>query len=204
MSASSTTSAPSLRLENFRTGEILELRRRRRGSDTWLELRGSLRPRREGPPMHVHHAEDEHGEVVAGTLSAEVGGKQVEVGAGGTVTLPMGIPHRWWNAGDEAAGVDGHGPADRRSRSLSAGHLPLSAGHLRGPERRTARPAAISHSRLVNESSIVSHQSALDAPVGYSTSEPTGSSSSPFSSVAAGGSTVAELDDDFLRRGRMS
>lgn len=57
--------------------------------------------------MHIHHAEDEEGEIVAGTLSADVGGKLVEVGAGGTVRLPKGVPHRWWNGGDQPLAFNG-------------------------------------------------------------------------------------------------
>lgn len=94
-------------LDNRHTGEHLELRRRRDGGVTTLELRGTLPPHRQGPPLHVHHEEDEDGVVIAGTLSAEVGGQVVSVPAGGTVRLPKGVPHRWWNAGDELLRFEG-------------------------------------------------------------------------------------------------
>jgi hypothetical protein len=44
-----------------------------------LELKGSLPPRQDGPPLHVHYREHEEGTVVAGTLSAEVDGRQLQV-----------------------------------------------------------------------------------------------------------------------------
>jgi hypothetical protein len=66
-----------------------------------LELRGSLPPRREGPPLHVHYLETEEGMILAGTLSAELAGRQFQVETGGTLLLPNGSPHRWWNAGDQ-------------------------------------------------------------------------------------------------------
>jgi mannose-6-phosphate isomerase-like protein (cupin superfamily) len=129
MTASSTSSAPSLRLENAHTGEILELRRRRRGNETWLELSGSLPPGREGPPMHIHFAEDEAGEVAAGTLTAHVGGKQVEIATGGAVRLPMGIAHRWWNAGDQPLVFNGTArPLVDLDRYLQATFEVLNAG----------------------------------------------------------------------------
>jgi mannose-6-phosphate isomerase-like protein (cupin superfamily) len=129
MTASSTSSAPSLRLENVHTGEILELRRRRRGNETWLELSGSLPPRREGPPMHIHYAEDEVGEVTAGTLTAHVGGKQIEIGTGGTARLPMGIAHRWWNGGDQPLVFNGTArPLVDLDRYLQAVFEVLNAG----------------------------------------------------------------------------
>ncbi len=87
-------------LVNRHTGERLALRRVLRDGEVCLELKGSLPPHRDGPPLHVHYAEVEQGAVVAGTLAAEVGGGQIEVEAGGAVLLPAGVPHRWWNAGE--------------------------------------------------------------------------------------------------------
>ena len=37
----------------------------------------------------------------AGTLGAQVGTEKIIVPAGGTAVLPAGLPHRWWNAGDD-------------------------------------------------------------------------------------------------------
>lgn len=123
-----------LRLENRHTGEVLELRRRRRGGEPYLELRGTLPPHREGPPMHIHHAEDEDGSIVAGVLSAEVGGKRVEVPAGSTVRLPKGVPHRWWNAGDEPLAFNGTArPAVDLDRYLQAVFEVMNAGEAGRP-----------------------------------------------------------------------
>ncbi len=66
-------------LENRHTGERLELRRIAQDGETWLELKGSLPPHRDGPPLHVHHNEDEGGRVLSGTLSAVVDGRKIEV-----------------------------------------------------------------------------------------------------------------------------
>jgi hypothetical protein len=51
----------TINLENRHTGEILALRRVKRGDEIWLELKGSLPAHSQGPPMHVHYAENEEG-----------------------------------------------------------------------------------------------------------------------------------------------
>jgi photosystem II stability/assembly factor-like uncharacterized protein len=73
MTATMTPVAP-LVLESRHTGERLALLRVEREGETWLEIKGSLPAHSEGPPLHVHAHEDEEGYVVAGTLSAIVGG----------------------------------------------------------------------------------------------------------------------------------
>jgi mannose-6-phosphate isomerase-like protein (cupin superfamily) len=120
---------PALRLENRHTGETLELRRRRRNGEAHLELRGTLPPHRDGPPLHIHHAEDEEGEILAGTLFAELGGKQIQVAAGGTVRFPKGVPHRWWNAHDQPLAFNGTArPLVDLDRYLHAVFEVLNAG----------------------------------------------------------------------------
>jgi quercetin dioxygenase-like cupin family protein len=90
-----------LRLENRHTGEVLIMRRVRSGDQVLLELESSLPPGGEGPPLHVHLMEREEGEVVSGVLGAILGGKTDKIAAGGRFIFPAGVPHRWWNAGDE-------------------------------------------------------------------------------------------------------
>jgi mannose-6-phosphate isomerase-like protein (cupin superfamily) len=96
-----------LTLRNRHTGEQLDLRRVDRDGQTCLELKGTLPPRQDGPPLHLHYREDEEGTVIAGTLSAEVDGRVIRVEAGGTARLPMGSAHRWWNGGDEVLVFEG-------------------------------------------------------------------------------------------------
>lgn len=102
------TSEGVLVLENRHTGEVLRLRRLpRRDGGFDLELKGSLPPHSEGPPLHVHIMEDEQGHVVAGTLSASLDGVPLEIPAGSPATFPRGSVHRWWNAGDELLRFEG-------------------------------------------------------------------------------------------------
>lgn len=135
-------------LVNRHTGERLALRRVRQGEDVWLELRGSLPPHREGPPMHVHHAEDEQGFIRAGTLSAVIDGRTVSVGAGGTTTIPRGAVHRWWNAGDETLEFDGWAkPAVDLDRYLQAVFDVMNAGPAGRPPLFYLAHVALRHRR---------------------------------------------------------
>ena len=60
-------------------------------------------PRLSGPPLHVHSLEDETFCVIEGELVFEIDGVRSTVGAGGTVFLPRGVPHRYQNFRDHEA-----------------------------------------------------------------------------------------------------
>lgn len=137
-----------LRLENRHTGEVLEIRRQTRDGDVFLELRGTLPPHSEGPPMHIHHFEDEEGLVTAGTLSADVGGQRVDVGTGQTVRLPRSVAHRWWNEGDQPLAFEGRThPVVDLDRYLQAMFEALNAGTPNRPSLFYLAHAALRHRR---------------------------------------------------------
>jgi quercetin dioxygenase-like cupin family protein len=55
-----------------------------------------------GPPMHVHHLQEESLTVERGKMGYERPGQAAQVaGPGETVTFEAGDAHRFWNAGDE-------------------------------------------------------------------------------------------------------
>jgi quercetin dioxygenase-like cupin family protein len=60
-----------------------------------------LAPRSLGAPTHTHEREDEISHVLSGRLGAQVGDDVLEAGPGDTVVKPRGIPHAFWNPGDE-------------------------------------------------------------------------------------------------------
>jgi hypothetical protein len=123
----------TLVLENRHTGECLALRRVMRGDQVWLELKGSLPPRSEGPPLHTHRG-----------------------GRGGTRHLrhPFRLGRREANhsggrAARLAAAWVGASLVERRRR---AAHIPrrfralggpgsISSGRVRNHERRSSRAA---------------------------------------------------------------
>ncbi len=125
----------SLVLELRHTGERLVLHRARnsRGIEE-LHLSGTLPAHGEGPPLHIHAFEDEHGQVISGTLSASLDGKTMTIGPGGSARFPKGSAHRWWNAGDDELVFRGIAtPAVDLDRFLHALFEVLNAGDAGWP-----------------------------------------------------------------------
>jgi hypothetical protein len=93
-----------------------------------LSLEGSLPPRADGPPLHVHFKEREEGVVKAGTLGVRVGNQKSVVQTGGSIVLSAGVLHKWWNAGDDVLQFNGHAiPAVDLDRFLQAIFAVLNA-----------------------------------------------------------------------------
>jgi len=118
-----------LQLENRKTGEILRMRRVRDSQgQTILYLEGSLPPRADGPPLHVHFHEREEGVVKEGTLGVQVGKEKMVVHTGESVVLPAGVVHNWWNAGDDMLVFNGQAaPAVDLDRYIQAIFAVLNA-----------------------------------------------------------------------------
>lgn len=83
---------------------------------TWIETAASsggellagdltLRPGAFVAAAHRHVRQEEHFEVRSGTIQLEVGGAHRSLGPGETATVPIGVAHRWWNAGADEAVV---------------------------------------------------------------------------------------------------
>ena len=123
-----------LTLINRHTSERLQLRRVPLDGEMCLELKGTLPPNQDGPPLHIHFKEHEEGSVIAGTLAAKVDGVQVRIEQGGLVRLPMGSAHRWWNGGTETLEFDGFArPVVDLDRFLSATFDVINSGPARRP-----------------------------------------------------------------------
>ena len=65
----------------------------------------TIPPRALAAPMHTHEHEDECSFVLTGLLGAQIGDDVVEAGPGELVLKPRGIPHAYWNPGDEETHV---------------------------------------------------------------------------------------------------
>ena len=65
----------------------------------------TIPPKGLAAPMHSHENEDEYSFVLAGRMGAMIGDEVVEAGPGDLVLKPRGIPHSFWNAGDEEVRV---------------------------------------------------------------------------------------------------
>jgi mannose-6-phosphate isomerase-like protein (cupin superfamily) len=118
-----------LTLKNRHTGEILRMRRERDAEGHVVSARdGSLPPRMDGPPPHVHFRQQEEGRVRAGSLGIQVGSEKGVVPAGGTAAFPAGVVHTWWNAGDDTVEFSGRAiPAADLDRYLQAVFAVLNA-----------------------------------------------------------------------------
>jgi mannose-6-phosphate isomerase-like protein (cupin superfamily) len=84
-----------------------------------------LVPQDFGPPLHIHHEEDEILQVLEGTFRIVCGDTDVTAGPGSFAFLPRGVPHTFWvtegparaltlftPGGVEAMFVDSGQPAD--------------------------------------------------------------------------------------------
>jgi quercetin dioxygenase-like cupin family protein len=58
-----------------------------------------------GPPLHVHHSQDEAIHVLSGRFKVRVGEEQQTLERGGFVFMPAGLPHAFLNLTDQAAEV---------------------------------------------------------------------------------------------------
>ena len=77
-------------------GETLEVIER---EPTVLVLEAGYAPRGSAPPAHYHPRQDEHFEILEGTLRIEVAGVERDLKAGETLDIPRGTSHRMWNPG---------------------------------------------------------------------------------------------------------
>lgn len=74
----------------------------------YQEARNSVSPGA-GPPMHVHHLQEESLTVEKGTMGWQRQGEEEQLaGAGETVTFSPGEMHRFWNAGDDELVCSGY------------------------------------------------------------------------------------------------
>ena len=81
------------------------------GSDErgeYLEVKNSVSPG-SGPPMHVHHLQEEVLTVERGTMGWQRLGEEEHLAqAGDTITFAPGEVHKFWNAGDDELVCSGH------------------------------------------------------------------------------------------------
>lgn len=60
-----------------------------------------LGPRRLGAPLHTHRNEDEYSFILEGRVGVQLGEEVIDAGPGDLVFKPRGVPHTFWNAGEE-------------------------------------------------------------------------------------------------------
>ena len=86
----------------------------------YLETESEVQPNA-GPPMHVHYKQDESMTVLSGKIGyQELNGEKKYAGPGETVLFKVGVPHKFWNAGNEPLRLSGYvSPANNMVYFLS-------------------------------------------------------------------------------------
>jgi mannose-6-phosphate isomerase-like protein (cupin superfamily) len=72
-------------------------------SPEFLEVEGEWGPGGSPPPAHLHPAQDERFEVLAGTLRVRIDGAERDLAVGDVLEVPRGTVHGMWNPGDVPA-----------------------------------------------------------------------------------------------------
>jgi quercetin dioxygenase-like cupin family protein len=114
-------------------GEVLTFVRRVPGvRGERLEVENLVKPG-SGPPMHVHHYQEEALTVVEGRLAYQRPGEPARfAGSGENVAFRAGEAHRFWNAGDDDLRCMGYiEPAD---------NIEYFLGQLYDSMKRSGRP----------------------------------------------------------------
>jgi quercetin dioxygenase-like cupin family protein len=95
-------------IENGHGEKLTFLRRASDENGEYLEVENQIKPG-SGPPMHVHHYQEESLTVVKGKIGYQMlGGGTKYAGEGETVTFKPGEAHRFWNAGDDVMQCSGY------------------------------------------------------------------------------------------------
>jgi mannose-6-phosphate isomerase-like protein (cupin superfamily) len=75
----------------------------RSASPELLDVEGRWGPGGKPPPAHYHPEQDEHFEVLEGTLTAKLNGEERDLKPGETLDIPRRTPHQIWNRGEVEA-----------------------------------------------------------------------------------------------------
>ncbi len=89
------------RIDNGHGEELTFLRLVQNENGGLLEVENKVKPGA-GPPMHVHHLQDESLTVIQGRMGAQIAGQLPTLhGPGETITFKRGVAHKFWNAGGD-------------------------------------------------------------------------------------------------------
>ncbi|MEM7734805.1 MAG: cupin domain-containing protein [Deinococcota bacterium] len=66
-----------------------------------LRFKQEVQPGAPETPAHFHLKQVEHFKVLSGTMGVRVNDDEQTLTAGETISVPIGVPHAMWNAGDD-------------------------------------------------------------------------------------------------------
>ena len=99
-----------------------------------------LAPADFGPPLHIHHEEDEIIQVLEGTVRVACGDQLHTLGVGGFAFLPRGVPHAFWVEDGPARMLNVFTPGGVEAMFVDSG-VPADAQRL--PEPGTVQAGAM-------------------------------------------------------------
>jgi quercetin dioxygenase-like cupin family protein len=88
--------------DTIRLGEHEVLRVLRDDPDL-LELEATYDAGGSAPPAHYHPSQDEHFEVLAGSVRCRTSAGERDLALGETIDIPRGTVHQFWNPGGDPA-----------------------------------------------------------------------------------------------------
>lgn len=77
----------------------------RASTEQALEVEATYGTGAKPPPKHFHPSQDEHFEVLSGSIQVRVDGEERPLAAGEAIDIPRGAVHQIWNASSEPARV---------------------------------------------------------------------------------------------------
>jgi quercetin dioxygenase-like cupin family protein len=127
-----------------------------------LELEATFEAVEHRPPKHWHPSQDERFEVLEGTLTAQVDGREVVLRAGDVLDIPRGAVHSMWNSGSERARVLWQiRPAGRTEQWFAS----IDAVHRSGRVGRDGMPGILAYAAFLTEFRDVFRLATPAAPV---------------------------------------
>lgn len=117
-------------------------------TDACLEVEATYLAGRSRPPRHWHPIQDEHFEVLAGSVQIEIDGTTRGLGVGESIEIPRTGIHRLWNdRSDPARVIWRTRPAGRTEQWFRA----IDSLHRHGRVGRTGMPGLLAFGVLLSE-----------------------------------------------------
>ncbi|MFL6141982.1 MAG: cupin domain-containing protein [Labedaea sp.] len=127
-----------------------------------LELEATYLPSRHRPPKHWHPSQDEHFEVLEGSVEVRVDGVQRTLAAGERIDIPSGAVHQFGNPGPAPARVRWQIRPGGRTEHWFRG---IDTLHRQGRVGRDGTPSILAFAVLLAEYRDVFRLSTPAAPV---------------------------------------
>jgi mannose-6-phosphate isomerase-like protein (cupin superfamily) len=120
----------------------------RNSSPELFEVEGAWAAVGKPPPPHFHPSQEEHFEVLEGTLTARVEGEKRDLGPGDALDIPRGAKHQMWNrTGWPARALWQKRPAGRTESWFRS----IDALHREGRVGRKGMPGPLAYGVFLTE-----------------------------------------------------